>query len=201
MFSQELKDPVITNIMAALLPVSIQGDTHVPKRDGQRPASVLMPLVRREAGWQVLLTKRPLHLQNHPGQVAFPGGRTETGETPCEGALRETCEEVGITSDHIHLLGRLPSFNAVSEYRVTPYVGLFSPRAKIMADPGEVEEVFEVPLDFFMDETNHVRREIEINGEHHILYDMPWPNQDNMVHHIWGMTAMMMYRLYQRLER
>ena len=142
MFSAQLQDPIITKITSALLPVGICGDTHIPKRDGQKQASVLMPLVRRENEWQILLTKRPLHLENHPGQIAFPGGKTETGETPCEGALRETQEEVGIEAHHIHLLGRLPSFNAASQYRITPYVGLFSPQAKIIPDPGEVEEAF-----------------------------------------------------------
>ena len=198
MFSAYLADPLIAKITGALEPIDIDGDTHIPKREGQRPAAVLMPLVQRENEWQVLLTRRPMHLPRHPGQIAFPGGRTEAGELPCEAALRETHEEVGIAARDIHLLGRLPSFNAASEYRVTPFVGLLNPAAKIIPDPGEVEEVFEVPFSFFMDRNNHVRREVEFEGEMHILFDMPWPAKDNPTHHVWGMTAMMMYRLYQR---
>ncbi len=198
MFSAHLDDPIITQISANLLPIDMCDDTHLAKRDGQRQASVLMLLVWRANVWHVLLTKRPMHMPSHPGQVAFPGGRTEIGETPCQGALRETHEEVGVAAHDIHLLGRLPSFNAVSEYRVTPFVGVLNPTANIIADSGEVEEVFEVPFSFFMDANNHVRREVEFDGEHHIIYDMPWPNKANTVHNIWGMTAMIIYRLYER---
>ena len=201
MFSGYLQDPLITSVQSVLKPIPIQSGTHIPRRDGQRPASVLIPLVRRGADWHVLLTRRPLHLDKHPGQIAFPGGRTESGETPCAGALRETHEEIGIAADDIHLLGRLASFNAVSEYRITPFVGILNPRAQITPDPGEVDEVFEVPFSFFMDKSSHVRREVMFDGKLHILYDMPWPNKDNITHHIWGMTAMMMYRIYERLSR
>ena len=197
MFSCFLQDPIIAKISEVLEPIDMSDDTHIPKREGQRPAAVLMPLVMR-GEWQVLLTRRPMHLQNHPGQIAFPGGRTEEGERPYQAALRETHEEVGIAASDIHLLGRLPSFNAASEYRVTPLVGLLNPDAKIIPDPGEVDEVFEVPFSFFMNKNNHVWRELEFEGEPHILYDMPWPTKDEPTHHVWGMTAMMMYRLYQR---
>ena len=198
MFSAHLDDPIIAQISAHLLPIDMCDDTHLAKRDGQRQASVLMPLVMRENLWHVLLTKRPMHMPSHPGQVAFPGGRTETGETPCQGALRETQEEVGVLANDIHLLGRLPSFDAVSEYRVTPFVGLLSPKASIVPDPNEVDDVFEVPFAFFMNTDNHVRREVEFDGERHIIYDMPWPSKANTVHNIWGMTAMIIYRLYER---
>ena len=200
MFRSSLDDPLIVRVKAALDPLQIEGDTHVPKRTGQRPASVLMPLVLRAADWHVLLTRRPMHMKSHAGQVSFPGGRTEIGETPCEGALRETYEEVGIGREDIHLLGRLPSFNAVSEYRITPYVGIFNPAAIITPDPGEVDAVFEIPLSFFMSRNNHIRREVKFENEWHILYDMPWPNAENMVHNVWGMTAMILYRLYERLD-
>ncbi len=198
MFSAHLDDPIIAQISAHLLPIDMCDDTHLAKRDGQRQASVLMPLVMRENLWHVLLTKRPMHMPSHPGQVAFPGGRTETGETPCQGALRETHEEIGVVAHDINLLGRLPSFDAVSEYRVTPFVGLLSPKASIVPDPNEVDDVFEVPFAFFMNTDNHVRREVEFDGERHIIYDMPWPSKANTVHNIWGMTAMIIYRLYER---
>jgi len=197
-FKTYLDDPLIKNIADVLQPVAITGDTHIPKREGQRPATVLVPLVLRAREWQVLFTRRPMHLARHPGQIAFPGGRTEAGELPHEGALRETREEVGVEAYDVHLLGRLPSFDAVSEYRVTPFVGLLNPDAKIIPDPGEVEEVFELPFLFFMNKNNHIKRQVEFDNEHHILYDMPWPDKENMVHNVWGMTAMMMYRLYEK---
>jgi len=197
-FESYLADPLIEKIKTGLEPLAFADDTHAAKRHGQRPASVLMPLVSRADGWNVLLTRRPQHMNNHAGQISFPGGRTEAGETPLEGALRETHEEVGIRKDEIFPIGRLPSFNAVSEFRVTPYVGIFDPNAQIIPEPAEVDEAFEIPFHFFMDPVNHVERRVEFNGQEHILYDMPWPHQDNITHHVWGMTAMMIYRLYQR---
>ncbi len=197
-FKNQLKHPLITQVQSGLEMLDFVDDTFVAKRDGQRQASVLMPLVYRNEDWHVLLTRRPKHMKNHAGQISFPGGRTEKGEMPLEGALRETFEEVGIGSHDIHTLGRLPSFNAVSEFRVTPFVGVINPDAKIIPEPNEVEEAFEIPFTFFMDPSNHVERRIDYNGVQHILYDMPWPHKDNIQHDVWGMTAMMMYRLYQR---
>jgi 8-oxo-dGTP pyrophosphatase MutT (NUDIX family) len=197
-FKNYLQDPLIEKIKTGLIDLEFKDDTYVAKRDGQRQASVLMPLVPRDDIWHVLFTRRPKHMKNHAGQISFPGGRTEIGETPLAGALRETHEEVGIVPDDVHPIGRLPSFDAVSEFRVTPYVGLVDPRAEIIPEPNEVDEAFEVPFDFFMNPENHVARQIEYEGTTHTLYDMPWPNQDATTHHVWGMTAMMMYRLYKR---
>ncbi len=193
MFS--LKDPLIARISAVLETVDMCDDSHIPKRDGQRPATILIPLVKRDE-WHVLLTRRPMHMPTHPGQISFPGGRTENGETPCQGALRETHEEVGVIASDINLLGRLASFDAVSEFRVTPFVGVLNPDAKIIPCESEVEETIEIPFAFFMDVKNHVPRKVEFEGVMHQLYDMPWPNAKNPTWHIWGMTAMMMYRLY-----
>ena len=137
-------------------------------------------------------------MPSHAGQISFPGGRTEAGETPHAGAIRETHEEVGIAGKDIHLLGRLPSFDAVSLFRVTPFVGLINPAAKIIPDPGEVDEAFELPFSFLMDPNNHVERRIDFDGRMHTLYDMPYPNQDDTSYHVWGMTAMILYRLYER---
>jgi len=197
MFS--LNDPLIERIGTVLQTVDMCDDSHIPKRDGQRPAAVLMPLVKR-GEWKVLLTRRPMHMPTHPGQISFPGGRTEAGETPCQGALREAHEEVGVVASDIHLLGRLPSFNAVSEFRVTPFVGVLNPKATIIPCASEVEETMEIPFDFFMDRENHVPRKVEFEGAAHQLYDMPWPNAKEPTWHVWGMTAMMIYRLYQGMN-
>ena len=194
-----LDDPLIARIQDILNPVDMHDDSHVPKREGQKQASTLMPLIKRN-DWQVLLTRRPMHMPTHKGQISFPGGRVEAGETPSQGALRETREEVGVAANDIHLLGRLHSFNATSQFRITPFVGVINPQAEIIPDPGEVDEVTEIPLSFFLDRTNHVSRIVEFNGVSHELFDMPWPDPDAPTWHVWGMTAMMMYRLGQGLE-
>ena len=190
-------DPIITQLCKGLLTVEISDGTDTIKRKGQRGASVLMPLVMRDE-WQVILTQRPETMPSHPGQIAFPGGKREAGETALQAALRETEEEVGLKATDIHIIGRLPSFNAVSEYRVTPFVGVVKSSARIIPDQHEVADVFEVPLSFVMSEANHVPRDVFFEGENHRLYDMPYNCPDGVARNIWGMTAMMMYRLYQR---
>ena len=190
-------DPIINKVRQGLLPIEISDGTDVIQRKGQRGASVLMPLVMRDE-WQVILTQRPETMPSHPGQIAFPGGKREKDETALQAALRETEEEVGLAAAEITILGRLPSFNAASDYRVTPFVGVVSSTAPLVPDAREVEDVFETPLSFVMNETNHVPRDVFFQGENHRLYDMPYNSADGTHRKIWGMTAMIMYRLYQR---
>ena len=194
-----LDDPLIAQIGKVLQPVDMTDDSHIPIGHGHRPASVLVPLIKR-GEWRVLFTRRPMHMPTHAGQIASPGGRTEIGETPAQGAIREMGEEVGVGAHDVHLMGRLASFNATSDFRVTPFVGILNPAAKIIPCQDEVEEVIEIPFTFFMDKANHVPRTVEFEGNMLQLYDMPWPSTQNPHWHIWGMTAMMMYRLYQGLN-
>jgi len=190
-------DAVLDKVRQALLPLVISDGTDEIKREGQRRAAVLCPLVMRDE-WHVILTQRPETMPSHPGQIAFPGGKAEAGETIAQTALRETEEEIGIQVKDIELLGRLPSFNAVSKYRITPFVGLVSSTAAIIPDPREVESVFEVPLSFLMDSNNHIRREVFFDNKEHVLFDMPYDGPDGRHRNIWGMTAMTIYRLWQR---
>jgi len=190
-------DPIISKLRSGLLPVDISDGADSIKRKGQRGASVLMPLVMRDE-WQVILTQRPQTMPQHAGQVAFPGGKREEGETALKAALRETEEEVGLKASDITVIGRLPSFNAVSKYRVTPFVGIVSSNAAIIPDAHEVDEVFETPVSFLMNTKNHIARDVFFEGRNHRLYDMPYNSPDGIYRNIWGMTAMVMYRLYQR---
>jgi len=190
-------DDILKNVRSALLPVVISDGTNEVQRDGQRKAAVLLPLVFR-GSWRLILTQRPETMPSHPGQIAFPGGKAELNETIAQTALRETEEEIGVHMSAIELIGRLPSFNAVSSYRVTPFVGIVSPHVKITPDPREVESVFEVPLSFLMNPKNHVRREVFFDGKDHVLFDMPYDEPDGRHRNIWGMTAMTIYRLWQR---
>lgn len=190
-------DDMIKRIRAALLPVEILDGTNEIKRDGQRKAAILMPLVLRDGFWHIILTQRPETMPSHPGQIAFPGGKAEADETIAQTALRETKEEIGVGAEAIELIGRLPSFNAVSQYRVTPFVGVVSPEAVVSPDPREVESVFEVPMSFLMNPKNHIRREVFFDGRDHVLFDMPYNEPDGRHRNIWGMTAMTIYRLWQ----
>ncbi len=190
-------EDVLDKVRSALLPLEILDGTSDVQRTGQRRAAVLMPLVFRES-WHMILTQRPETMPSHPGQIAFPGGKAEANETIAQTALRETQEEIGVCHQNIELLGRLPSFDAVSRFRVTPFVGIVASEAEIKPDPREVESVFEVPLSFLMNDNNHVRREVFFDGKNHVLFDMPYDEPDGRHRNIWGMTAMTIYRLWQR---
>lgn len=191
-------DPIIQKVLSGVLPVSSLVGQDEIKREGQRVAAVMIPLVEREGQWRVILTQRPDTMPAHPGQIAFPGGKREFGESTLNAALRETEEEVGIDREFVTIIGRLPSFDAVSKYRVTPFVGLISPDADIKPDAREVADVFEVPLSFLMNSDNHVSRSIFFDGRDHEMTDMPYTGEDGVYRKIWGMTAMTLYRLYQR---
>jgi 8-oxo-dGTP pyrophosphatase MutT (NUDIX family) len=158
------------------------------------PAAVLVPLVERDSQLTVLLTQRAAHLKSHSGQISFPGGRLETGETPLEGALREAREEVGLESGFVTLAGYLPDHILTSGFRVTPVVAFV--RAGFIAQPHarEVEEVFEVPLDFIFEPGNHRPRRWRMQGvEPEIeLRDIPYGGRI-----IWGATAGILFSLYR----
>jgi 8-oxo-dGTP pyrophosphatase MutT (NUDIX family) len=162
------------------------------------PAAVLMPLVERENGLTMLLTQRTAHLNDHAGQVSLPGGRVDESDTSVlDTALRETEEEVGLHRRHVDILGRLPDYFTGTGFQVTPIVALVKPPFELKADPFEVAEIFEVPLQFLMDGANHQRRAIELpNGMgHRVFYTMPYDR-----FFIWGATAGMLRNLFHFLR-
>lgn len=160
------------------------------------PAAVLVPIVAREDGLSVLLTQRTLHLNHHPGQISFPGGRMESGDTgPVMTALRETEEEIGLSSEQVELLGRLPEYRTGTGFAVTPVVGLVRPPLSLTLDTFEVAEVFEVPLGFLLDPENHKRHRMEYQGRMREYYAMPYGDR-----YIWGATAGMLVSLSRLLH-
>lgn len=161
-----------------------------------QPAAVLMPITYRPQGATVILTRRTDHLQNHPGQISFPGGRVEEGdESLVATALRETEEEIGLRSSHVELLGTLPDYFTGTGFRVTPVVGLVHPPFELTIDAFEVAEVFEVPLSHFLDPANHLRHSLEIEGRVRYFHAMPYKD-----YYIWGVTAGMLMSLYRILK-
>ena len=159
-----------------------------------RPAAVLALLVQDEDTLRILFTRRADHLQAHAGQVSFPGGRQMAGrETLAECALRETQEEIGLTPDRITLLGRWESYETVTGFEVTPFVGVTRVGFTLNPDPGEVAEVFEAPFDFLMNPANHRLEEREFRGMLRRYYAMPWQGR-----YIWGATAGMLRALSRR---
>lgn len=151
-------------------------------------AAVLVPLVERPTGLQVLLTQRASHLKNHPGQVSFPGGRIESADAgPWEAALRETREEIGLEPRFVTRAGYLQDHLVISGFRVTPAVGFVQPGFSLHLDETEVENVFEVPLEFVLDLRNHLPRDRSIAGHTVITHEIPYEGRQ-----IWGATASML---------
>ncbi len=158
------------------------------------PAAVLVPLVAKQDDdlW-LMLTRRAAHLNDHAGQISFPGGRVDlTDSSRIETALREMREEVGIAREQIEILGTLPEYRTGSGYSVTPVVSIVRPPFTIQTDPMEVAEVFEVPLSYLMTGANYQRRSAEFpNVGTRTVYTIPYGN-----YMIWGATAGMLRNLF-----
>ena len=159
-----------------------------------KPAAVLIPIVSKASGPTVLLTRRTAHLSKHGGQIAFPGGKQDLGETPLAAALRETLEETGLAAEFISPLGYLDGYLTVTHYMVTPVVALVREGFKLQPHVHEVDEIFEVPLDFLMDPKNRQTQSREWKGTTRHFY--VYPHGDR---YIWGATAGMIKNLHDRL--
>jgi 8-oxo-dGTP pyrophosphatase MutT (NUDIX family) len=163
---------------------------------GLTPAAVLVPVIERPQGLTVLFTQRTAHLNDHAGQVSFPGGRCEgTDPSPVFTALRETEEEIGLDPALIEVLGLLPEYRTGTGFSVTPVVGLVRPPFELNPDSFEVAEVFETPLDFLLDPANHQQHSMDIGGIVRHYYAMPYEG-----YFIWGATAGMLVSLYRLLR-
>lgn len=169
-------------------------------------AAVLVPLVMRDE-LTLLLTQRTTHLSTHSGQIAFPGGRTDdTDVDAVDTALREAHEEVGLTRDYVEVLGTLPTYVTGTAYIITPVVGLVKPGFVLRPNPGEVADVFEVPLSYLMNPAHHRRHQVEFDGVTRQWLSMPYLDPavvgglDPTERFIWGATAGMLRNLYRFLS-
>jgi 8-oxo-dGTP pyrophosphatase MutT (NUDIX family) len=185
--------------LASGLPVStLPADTDfslngvMPVPDKWRPAAVLIPLVNRASGVTVLLTQRTEDMPSHAGQVAFPGGRRdERDKDAADTALREAEEEVGLARHFVEVVGAVDLYRTGTGFEITPVVGIVTPGFTTRADPREVADVFEVPLDHFLDEKNHrIDSRKVAEGRERRFYAMPYGER-----YIWGATAGMLKNL------
>lgn len=160
-----------------------------------QPAAVLVPLLAYPNEYRLLLTRRAAHLPRHPGQIAFPGGRVESGDvTPAQAALRETEEEVGLDRERVRLLGPLPDLLTVTGYRVSAVVGVIREPPPLRLDQREVAEAFELPLPYVMERTHFVVRARTVRGRRVESRVLPYRH-----YNIWGATARLLWRLHECL--
>lgn len=160
-------------------------------QNGRRAAAVLVPVLGGAGGpLRLLLTQRTAHLRDHAGQISFPGGGLKAGEDPVTGALRETREEIGLAPEAVEIFGTMPQYHTGTGFSVTPVIGFVEDGVHFKADPGEVAEIFEVPLDFLVDPRNFHYETRYYRGAWRTFLAIPWSNR-----YVWGATAGMLAQL------
>lgn len=163
-------------------------DTVLPAGRVLRPAGVLAPIIETDQGLSLLLTKRSAALKHHPGQIAFPGGKQDDGDADViAAALREAHEEIGLPPDCVEVLGTLPPHETVTSFHVTPVIGFVHTAFNMVPEPGEVDEVFAVPLDHVLNPENYIIESRRWRGQMRHYFVVPFGP-----YYIWGATARML---------
>ncbi len=162
------------------------------------PAAVLIAITERERPGMLLL-HRPSTMRAHPGQIAFPGGRIDAGESAVEAALREANEELGIRIADVRVIGTSDLYRTGSGYEITPVIGVVPADLPIHPNPAEVAQWFEVPVDFVLDPANQMTRSLEFEGRRHSFIEITW-NDGRQPHVIWGVTGAILHNLANRLN-
>ena len=162
-----------------------------PPAQNLRAAAVLVPLHFAQDRWNVILTKRPASMKHHPGQIAFPGGKHELSDTSLEfTALREAREEIGVDDSRVQIIGALPNHETVTNFDVSPFLGIIPPDTEFVKERYEVEELFLTPLEFLLNTENFIVQSRNWFGSERFYYTIPYGP-----YYIWGATARMLFTL------
>ncbi len=180
--------------LAAAPPGGLLTGDLVEGHDGEPHAAAVLVAITDRAAPGVILTRRREHLRTHAGQIAFPGGRIDPGEDARAAALREAHEELSLDPVHVRVLGLADIYHTVTGYGVTPVVGLIPPDLPLVANPDEVADWFEAPLDFVLDPLNQRRMTADFRGATRHYYQIDWAGRP-----IWGATAAMLVNLARRI--
>jgi 8-oxo-dGTP pyrophosphatase MutT (NUDIX family) len=189
-----LSDRLRASLAAPSAEPPIEGDYPELRADAATAAAVLIAITDREEPG-VILTLRHQQLRAHAGQIAFPGGRVEPGETAVEAALREAHEEVLLDPAAVAVVGMLEPYRTVTGYVVTAAIGVIPPDLPLQAHEQEVADWFEAPLDYLLDPANQQRRSALFQGLERHYYEIGWNGR-----RIWGATAAMIVNLSRRLR-
>ncbi len=177
-------------------PVLLPGDRPGVTIEGPHtPAAVLIAVVDRPAPG-LILTQRTESLRRHAGQIAFPGGRIDPGDSDAaDAALREAEEEIALPRAAATVVGQADLYLTVTGFEVTPVVAVIPPDLDYYPNEAEVADVFEVPLAFVLDPANHLLATAEWQGQTRHFYEIHWGDR-----RIWGATAAMLINLSRRLR-
>ena len=174
-------------------------DVPPDRDDGYFPAAVMVLFFRENDQWHILYTQRTHSVRDHKGQVSFPGGAWEDLDLCLkETALRETFEEIGIEKEEIQILGSLPPIKTISNYTITPFVGLISPDIQFQLENAEVESVFSIPIAWLVDESNREEREFidkSSNVHRNVVFYKEYGG-----HILWGITAMLTMKILELIK-
>ncbi len=170
------------------------GDYRIGDIESFTPAAVLIAITER-AQPGVLLLHRPSNMRAHPGQIAFPGGKIDPGESPVEAALREAHEELGIRADDVRVIGMGDQYRTGSAYEITPVLAVVPQDIEIRPNPMEVAQWFEAPLGHMLDPANQTEQWVEWEGGMRPYYEIIWQE-----HNTWGVTAALIVNLERRLR-
>ncbi len=175
-------------------PPELFGDQRLEGVGDFRPAAVLAAITERDEPG-ILLLHRPSNMRAHPGQVAFPGGKTDPGESAIDAALREAREELGIRTSDVRVIGTSDVYRTHSGFEITPVLAVVPADIEIVPNPTEVAQWFEAPAAFVLDPANHKQQWIEWEGAQRAYYEILWRE-----HQIWGVTAALLVNLSRRLN-
>jgi 8-oxo-dGTP pyrophosphatase MutT (NUDIX family) len=188
----------IESVLADRLPVNIHSP-YPPSEPGIKSSAVLVPLIKEEAAWKLLFTLRGEQLAEHGGQISFPGGRAEGGDSgPLQTALREACEETGISAEAVRPLGMLSPIATHTGFRIWPVVGILRGPVELQPASPEVREIFFVPLEWLMQPGRSEWRMVESSRDEaprRALFFEPY-----LGHVIWGATAAITFGLLEILN-
>ena len=194
MLTLSLRDRLNEALARDASELPLAGDLPELREKADIPAAVLVAVTdRAEPG--VILTVRREHMRTHAGQIAFPGGRLDDGESAVAAALREAHEEILLDPAAVDVVGSIEPYRTVTSYIVTPVLGVIPPDLPLQPHEQEVADWFEAPLAYVLDPRNQHRRSALFQGQTRHYYEIMWNDR-----RIWGATAAMIVNLSRRLQ-